>query len=377
MTVRRAVPGDNDRLCALMAGVPMRAGLRVAAERHPDYFALYRMQRGDTHVFVYDRGGVVGGMGTVLTRPGWHEQRPATVGYLGDLRAGGFTRDAVTFPLRFGELLDEIAERDGCEAFFTCILAENAAALNALVRRAERASSRRQQQPRYTLYRRYEALCVTFVRRPRFSADPALTVRTACEDDVDDIRAFLARDHASRPFGFDYAGGELEHRLATWPGYTLANTYLCFAKGERLVGVTTAWDAAPVRRYRVESYERGWALARAGFAAIAKVTGCTPLPAPGGVLRSFFLANLSIAGDDPRVLRALVDRIYADGFAAGYHFFMLPLYEDDPLARAFAGRDIWTRFVRRIPFLMYVVTPRGRPAPALPAGRPGFEIALA
>ncbi|MDP2343789.1 MAG: hypothetical protein Q8O67_23115, partial [Deltaproteobacteria bacterium] len=54
------------------------------------------------------------------------------------------------------------------------------------------------------------------------------------------------------------------------------------------------------------------------------------------------------------------------------HFFALPLYENDPLAPAVRGF-----IVRRLGFRLFAVSSSARPRTAWPAGRPGFEIALA
>jgi hypothetical protein len=140
----------------------------------------------------------------------------------------------------------------------------------------------------------------------------------------------------------------------------------------RIVGVTSAWDPGPVKRYRVMAYRGRMLWTRRLFNAAAPLLGFTPLPEPGQDFRYFYLTGTSVAGDDPEILRALVSRIYADFRSRGYHFFSLCEYEDDPLAPARRGF-----MTRRLGFELHLVTPPGVAAPPSVEGRPGFEMALA
>ncbi|MES1205107.1 MAG: hypothetical protein ABUS79_04145, partial [Pseudomonadota bacterium] len=208
-----------------------------------------------------------------------------------------------------------------------------------------------------------------FTRRRR--PPPPQQVRTATPDDLALLRAFLDADHRRRPFGYRFDDGELEHRLSVWPGFSLQRTYLAFAGG-RLVGCTSAWDAAAVKRYRAEAYRGQMRWTRWGWNTAARLFGWPPLPAPGQDFRYLYLCNTSVDGDNPDTLRALIDRVYADFHGRGYHFFSLAVYEEDPLAAALRGF-----LVRRLPFELYTVTEASASEPALGQGRPGFEMALA
>src|SRR5437773_1116146 len=79
------------------------------------------------------------------------------------------------------------------------------------------------------------------------AGDGGWRVRTATEEDIPAIVELLDRDHRARPFGYRYDQGEMEHRLARWPGMTLERTYLAFDPRGRLGGMTSAWDPAAVK----------------------------------------------------------------------------------------------------------------------------------
>ncbi len=364
--LRPATRADNEALLELFGAVPMAGDLVLSTRRDPDFFALYDMQRGDTECWVYETVGGLAALGTVLVREGWIGGRPARVGYLGDLRSRMRASRERVVPRVYADAIDGAVHRHGCELFLTAVLASNAAAINALVRRREARAS----QPRYHLMRRFSMTSVQFAGSARVRPVP-YRVRTATPDDVAAIVRLLDRDHRARPFGYRYDQGELEHRLDRWPGMTLDRTYLALDHDERLVGVTTAWDPAAVKRYRVVAYRGSMRWMKLGFNATARLMGWPRFPEPGRDFRCLYLCNTSIADERHEVLLALLQRIYADFRNSGYHFFSLCVYENDPLAPALRG------FVtRRLDFHLYVVT-RGDAPPPLLDGRPGFEMALA
>jgi len=364
---RPAARSDSAALAELFASVPMTGNLVLSTRRDPDFFRLYDMQRGDAECWVYDRRDSLGGMGTFLVRDGWLDGRPARVGYLGDLR-GTFTASRERGLQRFyGQVLDDVVRRHGCEHFLTAVLASNASAILALVRRrAERAS-----QPRYTLLKRFDMVSVQFAGRRR-RPHSAFEVRCAIAADIPGIVALLDRDHRRRPFGYRYDQGEFEHRLRSWPGMTLENTYVALDPLGRLVGVTSAWDPAAVKRYRVLGYRGAMLWTKRLWNLAARTLAYPRLPEPGEDFRYLYLCNTSIEGDRPEVLRALLERVYADFRSAGYHFFSLCVYQGDPLAPALRSFS-----TRRLGFHLYVVGRADQPERTFPSGRPGFEMALA
>ena len=118
-----------------MADVPMEGNLALATQRGPDFFALYRLQRGQHFLFVdeaKDNSGRLAGMGGILVRSGWLDGVTMPVGYLGDLRTRGFVRERVAFPQVYAHFFHQTAQQTGCDHYLTAILADNAAAARAL-----------------------------------------------------------------------------------------------------------------------------------------------------------------------------------------------------------------------------------------------------
>ena len=110
---------------------------------------------------------------------------------------------------------------------------------------------------------------------------------------------------------------------------------------------------------------------RLAWDVAATVLRAPRMPAPGEDFRTLYLCDTSVEGNRPEILRALLERIYADFRASGHHFFSLCSYDEDPLEPAVRGF-----FTRRLAFHLYQVTPAGVATEAMPDGRPGFEMAL-
>jgi hypothetical protein len=183
------------------------------------------------------------------------------------------------------------------------------------------------------------------------------------------IAALLDADHRTRPFGYRFDQGELQHRFACWPGLAVEQTYLAFGRHGELVGCTSAWDPSVLKRYEVTAYRGSMLWVKRGVNALATLLGSPRLPQPGAPFRALYLCNTSTRNDDPAILRALLEHIYADFWQQGYHFVLLCLYDDDPLTPALRG------FVTRaLDFHLYAVTSSNASRTIYPEGRPGFEM---
>ena len=368
VTLRLAQPTDNAALLELFAHVPMAGSLALVTRRDPDVFALYDIQRGLRECWVYADDDRLSGMGTVLVREGWLDGHACRVGYLGDLRGRFAVRRQRGLARLYGEIFEGVRQRYGCNVFLTAVLASNAVAIHSLARRRPERLS----QPYYHLLRRFAAVSVHFTRRRLASTRPGVWVRHATETDIPALSALLDTDHRGRPFGYRFDTGELAHRLAHWPGLTLEHTYLAHDRHGQLLGCASAWDPSSLKSYQVEAYRGSMIWAKHGLNLLAALCRTPRLPEPGARFRAFYLCNVSIRDEHPVILRALLEHIYADFHPRGYHFFMVNMYEDDPLAPALRG------FCRRsLAFHLYAVTSSSAPQTVYPRGRPGFEMVLA
>jgi len=363
-TPRLATDTDNAALLDLFGDVPMRGDLVLATRREPDFFALYRMQKVEPVVYVGDADGGLMGMCTALLREGFLDGRVQKVGYLGDLRVR-FDRSRA-FARFFGDYFEALCARTGCSQYYTSLLASNRAAINALTKRR----AKRSRQPHYELLRPFTTVSVQLTWRPRRTTD--VPVASATPNDLPAVTALLHADHQQRPFGYRFDDGELEHRLAHWPGFSLDDVLVAKDSTGAVCGVASVWNPKPVKRFEVRAYGGSMRWVKRGYDAAATVLRWPKLPEPGHEFRYAYLCNVSVKGGDVRVFRALLDEAYRRLHGTGLHFFSFDLGAGDPRWAALKGF-----MVQKLDFALYGVTPASAPRTAWPTGPTGFEVALA
>lgn len=364
--MRLATREDGPALCRLFRDIPMEGDLQVRFERDPDFFALYDLQRTPHRTVVLEADGAIEGLGSVLVRDAYLQGERTRVAYLADLRLTRRIRGGAFLGHHFPREYKRLQEELGFRHAYTVILDANRAARWALVKRHRDYPD----QPRYVPWRKFSILNVQLTR-PRRVRSGGLEVRRATAADLHDIAQLLAADHRQRPFGYVLNRDVLQQRLRDWPGLSLENFYIA-RRGPQLLGTCAAWDPVAVKTFRVLGYRNQMVWARRAFNTLALLTGSKRLPPAGGELRFFYLSHVSVLGEDPAVMAALVDRIYSDTRRAGYHFLTTCVYEDDPLAPAY--RRYASTAVPAT--LYYVASPEDPPPPLSPQLRPGFEMAL-
>lgn len=372
--MRQASAADNDALCTLMNAVPMEGELHLATDRGPDFFALYKMQRADTEVWVHDGPDGVDAMCAMVRRPGYVTPGadPVPVVYLGDLRTRLTGRRTLAFAEMYKRLFARQCDVHGVAMGYTAILASNTLALRSLTRvRAKRAG-----QPRYTRLSPYDMVSVHFVTPPRLARalgprmPRGLHVRRATAADAPQLDAFYDARQRERPFGAPFTGG-MAWRVAHWPGFSWDNTWVAEKNG-RVVGMASLFDPAPVKRYRVLGYHGGMRRARAGLDMASRLTGAARMPTRGEAFRALYMTNFAVLPGEPGVQRALLEACYTAGFHSGAHFMSFAAFAGETWAPVLRG---WV--TRRLGFHLYAVTPADAPPPAPSGRRPAFEIALA
>lgn len=366
--VRRAEGADNEALCALFESISMDADLDLSIRRDPDFFGLYGIQGPTWECWLGETEKGVGGLGAIVVRDGYLGGRPARIGYLGDLRLAPEFQGQKLIPRFYGPILREAAIRYGCDVFLTTIIASNRRAVRALTGPRARAVG----IPPYELVRKFGIRAVHLtVPLPRIRS--RFVVERATAGCVSEIADFLDADGRRRPFGYALPEVELHRRLQEWPDLEISSFYLARDRDGTLVGCIALWDPSAVKRTIVRGYRGRMGAVRRAYNAAGELLGFSPLPPPGSEMRYAYATHVAVPSDDPRVMRALLHRVYADQRKTERTFVAFCVFEDDPLRAAFRGfpyTDLTTN--------LYAVPAPGSdlPAACFAPGTPGFEMAL-
>ena len=102
-------------------------------------------------------------------------------------------------------------------------------------------------------------------------------------------------------------------------------------RGGAILGVMGMWDQSTFKQDVVHAYGPTLRRLRPAYDLAARAIGARPLPAPGQAIRSAFAAFVSIADDEPAVLRSLLAATGRRARERGFAFLTIGLADDDPL----------------------------------------------
>lgn len=349
-----ATRGDDAALRALLAGSPVPGRIAVTYEREPDFFLGERSLGPFVQTFVArdEASGALAGVASRAVRPSWVNGTREDVGYLSQLRVarGHEGRGLVTAGFRY---LAEL-HRDGRAAgYLTTIVEENAVARRLLV------EAPRPSVPGYREIARVETLALE-VRPARA---PALDVARAADDGLEAAVAFLNEAGGKRNLYPVVEASSLDGVA----GPPAADLWVV-RRGGAIAGAGALWDQSGFKQTVVRGYPAGL---RRVHDMLQRLRGGPPLPAVGERVRYGTVSHLAVAGDDPSVLEALLNRLLGEASARGYAWLMLGLTSRDPLLPV-ARRRRHVRYRSRL----YAVTFPGDPdlAARLDARLPHVEI---
>jgi hypothetical protein len=364
-----AGPDDNEGLLACFEKAPMNdSGWQIHYDRAPDYFAFLSAHAERFFVFVGRGETGIEATGTLVIRPAFIAGQRRFVGYFGDLRVIQGRRWALRWRKFYAELLrdaEQIDEFCGCTHFYTVMLAHNQTARNALV------ATRPKQAITPTYHPIYRYSMINLIAQWRPIAKGPWQVYGALERDREEIKSFLARQYASRDFGyvFDENHDELSFREQMNAKLELGKMLLLRDRAGKLRACTALWSPRSMKRIVLERLPPAL---RYSFALLSLAR---PWPRQGEELRclyaTFFQVDDSLAP--------------AQRQCAARHLFSIALkrarsLDFHVLSVAQFAVSSWEPALR--PFIcsrteleMYAVDPRGTRVAELSRDRdPGFEI---
>ena len=207
------------------------------------------------------------------------------------------------------------------------------------------------------------------IRRSEISG---VKVREARLEDVEQIVALLQEEHRDRLFGLVVDRDTFVADLSRRPGFGIESYRVTEEQG-RVTGVAAAWDTSSFKQNRVVRYSPRMQLVRGVTNALAPLAGWSRLPAPGGRLRDAFITDWAVKDRSPRLLAALLGRLYTEYRCRGYNTLIIGSAADDPLLEATSGFSCLS-VVSRI--ALFATDPRRLEEEGLRRGLPFIDVAL-
>ena len=206
-------------------------------------------------------------------------------------------------------------------------------------------------------------------RRPETTG---VHVREARMEDVEQMVALLRAEHADRLFGLVVDRDTFVANLSKRPGFGIESYRVTEEQG-RVTGVAAAWDTNSFKQNRVVRYRLRMRLVRGVTNLLAPLAGWSKLPAPGGSFRDAFITDWAVKERNPRLLAALLDRIYTEYRHRGYNSLIFGSAADDPLLEATRGFSFLSVFSR----IALIATDAGRlKKSSLKTRLPFIDVAL-
>jgi len=332
--VRFAVAEDaaDAAIRQLLRENAMEGAIRVTFEREPAYARGANIAGGrDRTIVAFSRDRLVC-MGRCTRRATWVAGRPASVGYLAELRLDAGARGRLDVLRNGYRFFREMEGDDPADAYFTSIGADNARAIRLLERGGLGL-------PAYEFLAEFETFLIPVRRRLR----TPLTVATS-----EHLPALvrLLNDHGQR------------HQLSpVWSAETLLsleqhdlplNRFRLLFEGGELVACGALWDQRAFRQTVIQCYAPWLSRTRPVFNLVGRPFGLPRLPRPGAVLPAAFLSPLALADGASSLLPELVAGFFAPAAEAGVEFLTVGLPADSPetveLRRRFRPRMWRSRF---------------------------------
>jgi hypothetical protein len=319
--VRLATPADEPEIRALVAATPMPGAVAIRFAREPDYFLGATIMGDPCDVVVVRdlRDGRLAGFGCRAERRAFVNGRETRIGYIGQIRAA----DGYRGRWLVQRAIAWLREHGPPGMLYVGVVArENPRARELLVGRRAPGAPRRMRLAGLTT-------CAILLRPRRPPRVPRVTIEPGSPGAIREIVSFL-REEGPRRQLFpaysveDFAGGRALRGLAP-------EDIAVARRAGAIAGVMAAWDQAAYKQDVVDAYGPRLRRLRPAYDLLARAIGARQLTPPGKAIPLAFAASLAVAGDDPAVMRLLLDACAARARERGKAFLMLGLADDDPL----------------------------------------------
>lgn len=319
--VRWSRPGDEPAIRALIGSVAMPGAVAVRFAREPDYFLGASIMGDPCDVLVarHQPGGELAGIACRAESKAFINGAEEKLGYIGQIRIAPEYRGR--WLVNMGAEMFREASQAGL-LYFGVIASDNPRARLLL------AGTR----PPAGLHVRHISgitTCAILLRPVRERRLPGIEVTSGTPETLQEIVNFLRENGPGRQFFpayslEDFTGGS---RLR---GLSPEDIFVARRGGE-IAGVMAVWDQAAYKQDIIDSYGPTLRRLRPVYDLLARLLRASPLTPPGEIMPLAFASCIRVAGDDPAVMRALLQASVKNAYARGKAYLMLGLADGDPL----------------------------------------------
>ena len=337
MKIKLADHQHEKQLRKLLRDTFMPGWVRLAFGREPDFFQAVSVQGKLNQVIIAMEQNRVVGMGCRSVKPVWVGGKKMNLGYLGGLRLSPEVRRTGLLARGYGALR-RLHEKCPVPVYMTTIIEDNTEARGLL-------TSGRAGLPHYLDQGRYITYAIN-LNRHRGKYSSPIEIRRGDDASLDAIVSFV-NDQGGRNRQFYPVLEAADFGTEYLRGLGPADFRVALNGGDEIIGVAAVWDQSAFKQNIVQGYRPPIGMLRPVINGGLRVAGFRPLPARGQALAALYIAFACVRGDDPEIMRALLEQIYAEQQRGDRHLLLWGLHERDPLraaARCFMTFRYTSRF---------------------------------
>lgn len=314
---------DDAELCACLANNHMGTGISVSFRREPSYFNACQIQ-GDEYTIIKctdSHCSKIVGVGACFQLNAFMNGQQHSVGYLADLRLDEEARCGSLLPRGY-RYFKQLHNKNPLDFYYSLILSNNKHALQQL-------TSYRAGLPMYRSLGRILTPAIHLDLPKSAIRLPGLHFKTANTSCLPEVLSFIQKQYALKQFSPMYS---IEHfhsgRLA---GLKPEDIYLAY-RGNHIVATLAVWDQSNFRQTYLERYSTLLNSTRPFYNLLSKLTPLKPLPQAGTCIPYVYFSMIAVENNDVSVFRALFRYVYRERRAGKWHYTIVGLHEQDPLA---------------------------------------------
>lgn len=172
-------------------------------------------------------------------------------------------------------------------------------------------------------------ILITFAKRKRLQYN----VRLATMNDVDSIVDLLKNEFQKQLFAPIISKKKFLRNLNIRPDFGISNYYIAENNNE-IIGVCAAWDTTIFRKTRILKYNFLAKIISNIYSVGIVAFGFPSLPQKGAFFKEISITDCAVKERNPKILKAILRKVYNDSRGKGYNLIIFGSYEDDPLLKA-------------------------------------------